>query len=667
MTRLGPWTDTIGEHDTVALTDGRTVTISRVVTPGKTFTYWDERFHNEYDWELPLEREVSTRDIDHIVLSASAPVLTSPDGWDWAVSDFASEGRATLATREGSRRVNARLFREAVACAPDLFERLSSRERALRNFLARNPSYDAESVARKQVEYWERLDVSYEVRDNSYLHDVPGVSEWIQAIDTPERRHLLEERRALDPQVGDVVTDDAGRRLLVVGASGRSCSVIEVDDHNRAVGKLCDPVNRIDVASIVVRHAMSYLDTKNLIAMHTLAELGMSATDYKKAKRDSGRTNDGQQACEDLTPTQPDTVSRADEAPVDKSETPNWVWCLVANVRSDTPIGQGWAKGKGTRMFAAGTKLYVYPLQFSSDESLVVLGSPRNHRAGLRQVIISRKRLTNFRLKRLFNPIVVQAMTQSEWPPGSGPDSSYYDGWDASDESRERIECLITWFSLTPEEERRRDLVCSCERLRLTCWLEDDPDSLGEFTLEIIDDEGAPMFWRASAPRSGIWKPLGGTSHLLSFHPQQLVDTKVFLWDPRYEAEAVEGHGYGWRLEVRCREEYLVYSGRNVVPEGFEVLCHLLEATGLPIAFDEVMQAPRTCAADDADVAFARAMDAFEGNEDVAMYMVRALATSGGDSVPALLKLLRMDEDGSACALFSPTERDCIVRAWQAL
>ena len=61
------------------------------------------------------------------------------------------------------------------------------------------------------------------------------------------------------------------------------------------------------------------------------------------------------------------------------------------------------------------------------------------------------------------------------------------------------------------------------------------------------------------------------------------------------------------------------------------------------------------------------AMGAFEGNEDDAVDMVRSLATSGVDSVSALLKLLRMDEDGSACTLFSPTERDCIVRAWQAL
>jgi hypothetical protein len=318
-------------------------------------------------------------------------------------------------------------------------------------------------------------------------------------------------------------------------------------------------------------------------------------------------------------------------------------------------------------MFAAGTKLYVYPLQFSSDESLVVLGSPRNHRAGLRQVIISRKHLTNFRLKRVFNPIVVQAMTQSEWPPGSGPDSSYYDGWDASDESRERIERLITWFSLTPEEERRRDLVCSCESLRLACWLEDDSNSLREFTLERIDDEGAPMFWRAAAPRSGIWKPLGGTSHTLSFHPHQLADTKVFLWDPHYEAEATEGHGYGWRLEIHCRTQCMLYSGRNVVPEGFDKLCSLFEASGLPIAFNEDLKAPRPFDADDADVAFARAMGAFEGNEDDAVDMVRSLATSGVDSVSALLKLLRMDEDGSACTLFSPAERECIVHAWQAL
>ena len=250
-------------YDWVMLKNGNTVCISKVIVPGEKYLYWDEPGMDPTD-EVPPQRTVTAEKIDHVVRQASAPSVCSSDGCRWIVGDIAEEGMAYPYGIGRGYRVSGRLFREAASIDPGLFGGAPWRELFLKAFHSEHPTYDPWEIARSHVREWERSNTAYEKRERDFIHDVPGVTECLRVIDTADRRAMLEMRRAFNTQKGDVITDERGRRLLVVTAPSDISpttgliSVIEINERMEAVKPMApDLVHVIDVVSVIQRGAMS--------------------------------------------------------------------------------------------------------------------------------------------------------------------------------------------------------------------------------------------------------------------------------------------------------------------------------------------------------------------------------------------------------------------------
>lgn len=101
----------------------------------------------------------------------------------------------------------------------------------------------------------------------------------------------------------------------------------------------------------------------------------------------------------------------------------DWIWCLVANVTREPHLECGEMR-LGTKHFAPGAKLYCFPYHWSDGgERLNVLGRHRRGGPWLIDTVIATKLMTNWRVRRVFQPFVIQAMAGH---------------WDGTDESRQK-------------------------------------------------------------------------------------------------------------------------------------------------------------------------------------------------------------------------------------
>lgn len=96
-----------------------------------------------------------------------------------------------------------------------------------------------------------------------------------------------------------------------------------------------------------------------------------------------------------------------------KSEDPmpEWIWCLVANVRdSSRPVVMPEKERRGgCKHFAAGTRVYVYYQNWCTAERCAVLGKKKGTHEYIRKYI-NPDVLTNFRLKKVYSPTVISWM-----------------------------------------------------------------------------------------------------------------------------------------------------------------------------------------------------------------------------------------------------------------
>lgn len=110
-------------------------------------------------------------------------------------------------------------------------------------------------------------------------------------------------------------------------------------------------------------------------------------------------------------------------------------WCVVANVAEVTRHGHGGAdEQRGLKHFTAGAKVWVLPPQWGDGgESPFVVGHHRGgaHRGYVRMVV-ERRHLTNFRVRGIYSPVVIDAATAPWDKHPNGPSL-----WESRDQAED--------------------------------------------------------------------------------------------------------------------------------------------------------------------------------------------------------------------------------------
>lgn len=119
-----------------------------------------------------------------------------------------------------------------------------------------------------------------------------------------------------------------------------------------------------------------------------------------------------------------------------------WQWCLVGNIVGAHPYGETREVRYGNKQFRPNAKVYVNLVYGGmGHESILVIGMPRHLKKYI-EIVIARKYVENFRLRKVFQPAVLKRMEQSKW-----------DWWGNTDQARDRIIKVLEW--LNPEEAER--------------------------------------------------------------------------------------------------------------------------------------------------------------------------------------------------------------------
>ena len=138
--------------------------------------------------------------------------------------------------------------------------------------------------------------------------------------------------------------------------------------------------------------------------------------------------------------------------PAIEPDLPKWIWCLVANVReypSDALYRDVKTERRGTKHFAPGTRVYVYPVQWGDGwDRMVVVGKKRGTHRYVRKVMWGAS-LDNFRLKKVYSPTIISWMcgkrseirNHGNRIPYSVGD--WFTGWGNSDGDRETIASMV--------------------------------------------------------------------------------------------------------------------------------------------------------------------------------------------------------------------------------
>ncbi len=109
-------------------------------------------------------------------------------------------------------------------------------------------------------------------------------------------------------------------------------------------------------------------------------------------------------------------------------ESPNSIWCVVANVVDEHPHGENKELKRGTKHFSPGSKVYCYPpLWGDGYEKIKVIGHHRHSRQ-LVEMVTRSKWLTNWRVKKVYSPFVVERMKEH---------------WDNTDESEQTAKSIV--------------------------------------------------------------------------------------------------------------------------------------------------------------------------------------------------------------------------------
>ena len=118
-----------------------------------------------------------------------------------------------------------------------------------------------------------------------------------------------------------------------------------------------------------------------------------------------------------------------------------WQWCLVGNIVDAHKHGERHIIKYGNKQFRPGAKVYINLVYGGlAHENILVICLPRRSSKYI-VIVIARKYVCNFRLKKVFKPAVLEKMKTSKW-----------DWWGQSDESYDRINGCLDWLNAEAEQ-----------------------------------------------------------------------------------------------------------------------------------------------------------------------------------------------------------------------
>ena len=117
------------------------------------------------------------------------------------------------------------------------------------------------------------------------------------------------------------------------------------------------------------------------------------------------------------------------------TDLPEWIWCLVGNIKQSHEYGENNEIRYGTKHFSGGTKVYCFPAYWGDGyENIHVIGKPRkSHKLIL--IVIKSELIENFRLKQIYDKRVIEEMYCGGWG-----------GWDNSEKSKNEINEMLEWL-----------------------------------------------------------------------------------------------------------------------------------------------------------------------------------------------------------------------------
>lgn len=129
-----------------------------------------------------------------------------------------------------------------------------------------------------------------------------------------------------------------------------------------------------------------------------------------------------------------------------------WRWCLVGNIVKTHEFGENHEIKYGSKHFSAGTKVYMAPVQWGDGyEQIYVIGKPR-HGHNYITIIMRREYIENIRLRKVYNPAVLERMNKSvsRW-------------WGNTDAARDDIIPYLERLNPEEAEKEKRKLETSKE------------------------------------------------------------------------------------------------------------------------------------------------------------------------------------------------------------
>lgn len=140
----------------------------------------------------------------------------------------------------------------------------------------------------------------------------------------------------------------------------------------------------------------------------------------------------------------------AEEKIQNNTQEPEWVWGLIGNILEEHEYGEAHEIRRGTKQFSGGTKVYLSCGHWGDGyENVNVIGKARNSRRYI-QVVMRRKCITNFRMQKVYKPVVLEKMKSENGWGGF---------WDNSDESRLEIIKYLDFLNPTEADKERMNIL----------------------------------------------------------------------------------------------------------------------------------------------------------------------------------------------------------------
>ena len=125
------------------------------------------------------------------------------------------------------------------------------------------------------------------------------------------------------------------------------------------------------------------------------------------------------------------------------SAEPDWQWCLVGNI-VEHEYGEQHELRNGTKQFRPNANVFINMVFGGmAHDSILVIGTPK-HSCNYIEIVIARKCVGNFRLQKVFKPIVLKRMNQSKW-----------NWWGNTDSARDDIIQFLEWINPVEAEKAR--------------------------------------------------------------------------------------------------------------------------------------------------------------------------------------------------------------------